>query len=94
MTMLCSSAFIVMAMSCIIWSLSYLIVAIVHYIRDEDLGWPFFLLLVLVAVTCIVGVIFTCKMCLEGVQLLRRLRDFNRFLLVKNFTKEEDVMYV
>jgi hypothetical protein len=81
-------------MSCVMWSLSYLIVAIVHYISDEDLSWPFFLLLVLVAVTCIVGVFFTCKMHLEGVQLLRRLRDFNSFLLVKNFTEEEDVMYV
>jgi hypothetical protein len=81
-------------MLCLMWSLCYLIVAIVHYISDEDLGWPFFLLLVLVAVTCIVGVFFTCKMRLEGVQLLRILRDFNSFLLVKNFTEEEDVMYV
>lgn len=88
---LCSVSFHVIAITCVVWSLWVLIDRTAQEIRKGHLGWPFWTKLVVVAIGFTGGLVFMYVQCKVYVQLWKRLRAFNRIILVKNVTEEEDV---
>jgi E3 ubiquitin-protein ligase MARCH1/8 len=74
-----------------VWSLWVLIERTAEEIRGGQLDWPFWTKLVVVAIGFTGGLVFMYVQCKVYVQLWRRLRAFNRIILVKNVTEEDDV---
>lgn len=88
---LCSVSFHVIAITCVVWSLWVLIERTAQEIRDGHLDWPFWTKLVVVAIGFTGGLVFMYVQCKVYVQLWKRLRAFNRIILVKNVSEEDDV---
>ena len=81
---LCSVSFHVIAITCVVWSLWVLIERTAEEIREGQLDWPFWTKLVVVAIGFTGGLVFMYVQCKVYVQLWRRLRAFNRIILVKD----------
>lgn len=85
---LCSVSFHVIAITCVVWSLWVLIERTAEEIREGQLDWPFWTKLVVVAIGFTGGLVFMYVQCKVYVQLWRRLRAFNRIILVKDVPQE------
>ncbi len=81
---LCSVSFHVIAITCIVWSLWVLIERTAEEIKDEQLKWPFWTKLVVVAIGFAGGLVFMYVQCRVYFHLFKRLRAHNRVICVKN----------
>ncbi|XP_065670080.1 E3 ubiquitin-protein ligase MARCHF8 isoform X3 [Hydra vulgaris] len=86
---LCSVAFHVVAVTCIVWSLWVLIDRTAEEVKGGNLKWPFWTKLVVVAIGFIGGVVFMYVQCKVYVHLFTRLKAYNRVLFVKNVSEIE-----
>ena len=86
---MCSVAFHVVAVTCIIWSLWVLIDRTVEEVKDGNLKWPFWTKLIVVAIGFFGGVVFMYVQCKVYVHLFVRLKAFNRVIYVKSVLDEE-----
>ena len=86
---LCSVAFHIVAVTCIIWSLWVLIERTADEVNDGDLKWPFWTKLIVVAIGFVGGVVFMYVQCKVYVLLFRRLKAFNRVIFVKSVAEDE-----
>lgn len=81
---LCSVSFHVIAITCVVWSLWVLIERTAEEIKQGQLNWPFWTKLVVVAIGFTGGLVFMYVQCKVYVQLWKRLKAFNRIILVKD----------
>ncbi|XP_031569929.1 E3 ubiquitin-protein ligase MARCH8-like [Actinia tenebrosa] len=81
---MCSVSFHVIAITCVVWSLWVLIERTAHEIHQGHLDWPFWTKLVVVAIGFTGGLVFMYVQCKVYVQLWKRLRAYNRIILVQN----------
>lgn len=81
---LCSVSFHVIAITCVVWSLWVLIERTADEIEQGQLNWPFWTKLVVVAIGFTGGLVFMYVQCKVYVQLWKRLKAFNRIILVKD----------
>lgn len=81
---MCSVSFHIIAITCVVWSLWVLIERTAQEIHQGDLDWPFWTKLVVVAIGFTGGLVFMYVQCKVYVQLWKRLRAFNRIILVQN----------
>ena len=81
---LCSVSFHVIAITCVVWSLWVLIERTAQEIEQGQLNWPFWTKLVVVAIGFTGGLVFMYVQCKVYVQLWKRLKAFNRIILVKD----------
>lgn len=81
---MCSVSFHVIAITCVVWSLWVLIERTAQEIHQGQLDWPFWTKLVVVAIGFTGGLVFMYVQCKVYVQLWKRLRAFNRIILVQN----------
>jgi len=86
---LCSVAFHIVAVTCIIWSLWVLIDRTVEEVKDGNLKWPFWTKLIVVAIGFFGGVVFMYVQCKVYVHLFMRLKAFNRVIYVKSVPEDE-----
>ncbi|XP_002162358.2 E3 ubiquitin-protein ligase MARCHF1 isoform X1 [Hydra vulgaris] len=86
---LCSVAFHIVAVTCIVWSLWVLIDRTAEEVKGGNLKWPFWTKLVVVAIGFIGGVVFMYVQCKVYVHLFTRLKAYNRVLFVKNVSEIE-----
>ncbi|XP_057314558.1 E3 ubiquitin-protein ligase MARCHF1-like isoform X2 [Hydractinia symbiolongicarpus] len=85
----CSVAFHIIAVTCIIWSLWVLIDRTAEEVRDGNLRWPFWTKLIVVAIGFVGGVVFMYVQCKVYVHLFRRLKAYNRVIFVKTVPEIE-----
>lgn len=85
---LCSVSFHVIAITCVVWSLWVLIERTAEEIKEGQLDWPFWTKLVVVAIGFTGGLVFMYVQCKVYVQLWKRLRAFNRIILVRDVPQE------
>lgn len=81
---LCSVSFHVIAITCVVWSLWVLIGRTAEEVKQGQLNWPFWTKLVVVAIGFTGGLVFMYVQCKVYVQLWKRLKAFNRIILVKD----------
>jgi len=81
---MCSVSFHVIAITCVVWSLWVLIERTAQEIHDGQLNWPFWTKLVVVAIGFTGGLVFMYVQCKVYVQLWKRLKAYNRIILVQN----------
>lgn len=81
---MCSVSFHVIAITCVVWSLWVLIKRTAEEIHQGHLDWPFWTKLVVVAIGFTGGLVFMYVQCKVYVQLWKRLRAYNRIILVQN----------
>lgn len=81
---MCSVSFHIIAITCVVWSLWVLIERTAQEIHQGELDWPFWTKLVVVAIGFTGGLVFMYVQCKVYVQLWKRLRAFNRIILVQN----------
>ena len=81
---LCSVSFHIIAITCIVWSLWVLIERTAEEIKDEQLKWPFWTKLVVVAIGFAGGLVFMYVQCKVYFHLFKRLKAHNRVIYVKN----------
>jgi len=81
---MCSVSFHVIAITCVVWSLWVLIERTAQEIHEGQLDWPFWTKLVVVAIGFTGGLVFMYVQCKVYVQLWKRLRAYNRIILVQN----------
>lgn len=81
---MCSVSFHVIAITCVVWSLWVLIERTAQEIHEGKLDWPFWTKLVVVAIGFTGGLVFMYVQCKVYVQLWKRLRAYNRIILVQN----------
>lgn len=86
---LCSVAFHIIAVTCIMWSLWVLIDRTVEEVKDGNLKWPFWTKLIVVAIGFFGGVVFMYVQCKVYVHLFMRLKAFNRVIYVKSVPEDE-----
>lgn len=81
---LCSVIFHLVAITCVIWSLYVLIERTADELQSNQLHWPFWTKLVVVAIGFVGGMVFMYVQCKIYVQLWRRLKSFNRIIYVQH----------
>lgn len=82
--MLCSLAFHLIAIGCVVWSLYVLIERTAEEITKGELKWPFWTKLVVVAIGFTGGLVFIYVQCKMYVQLFRRWKAYNKIIFVQN----------
>lgn len=87
---LCSVSFHVIAITCVVWSLWVLIERTAEEIEQGQLNWPFWTKLVVVAIGFTGGLVFMYVQCKVYVQLWKRLKAFNRIILVKDVPAQQE----
>eukprot|EP00794_Sanderia_malayensis_P006819 gene6819-7588_t len=85
---LCSVSFHIIALTCIVWSLWVLIERTADEIKDEELKWPFWTKLVVVAIGFAGGLVFMYVQCRVYFHLFKRLKAHNKVICVKNAPAE------
>ncbi|EDO37870.1 predicted protein, partial [Nematostella vectensis] len=81
---MCSVSFHIIAITCVVWSLWVLIERTAQEIRSGKLDWPFWTKLVVVAIGFTGGLVFMYVQCKVYVQLWKRLRAYNRIIMVQD----------
>uniref|UniRef100_A0A671TBE0 RING-type E3 ubiquitin transferase n=2 Tax=Sinocyclocheilus TaxID=75365 RepID=A0A671TBE0_9TELE len=81
---MCSVAFHVIAITCVVWSLYVLIDRTAEEIKQGILEWPFWTKLVVVAIGFTGGLVFMYVQCKVYIQLWKRLKAYNRVIYVQN----------
>ena len=81
---LCSVAFHVIAITCVVWSLYVLIDRTTEEVRSGMLEWPFWTKLIVVAIGFAGGIVFMYVQCRMYLQLCLRWRAYNRVIYVQD----------
>lgn len=92
--LLCSVAFHVVALTCVVWSLYVLIERTTEEVRSGSLEWPFWTKLIVVAIGVTGGVVFMYVQCKVYVQLFKRWRAYNRVIYVQNVPSKSTIVDV
>lgn len=87
---ICSVAFHVIAITCVIWSLYVLIDRTTEEVSSGNLDWPFWTKLIVVAIGFTGGLVFMYVQCKMYIQLLLRWRTYNRVIQVENVPETEE----
>ena len=90
---LCSVSFHIIAITCIVWSLWVLIERTADEINNEQLKWPFWTKLVVVAIGFAGGLVFMYVQCKVYFHLFKRLKAHNRVILVKNAPADSKIAH-
>ncbi|XP_033103110.1 E3 ubiquitin-protein ligase MARCH8-like [Anneissia japonica] len=90
---LCSVAFHLIAITCVVWSLYVLIERTTAEIESGELKWPFWTKLVVVAIGFTGGVVFMYIQCKVYLQLWQRLKAYNRVIYVQDCPIEDRLRY-
>jgi E3 ubiquitin-protein ligase MARCH1/8 len=85
---MCSVAFHIIAITCVLWSLYVLIEKTAEEIRHGELEWPFWTKLVVVAIGFTGGIVFMYIQCKMYLQLCLRWKQYNRVIIIQPITDE------
>ena len=85
---LCSVAFHVIAISCVIWSLYVLIERTAEEIKSNNFDWAFWIKLIVVAIGFTGGCVFMYIQCKMYFQLCLRWRQYNRVIIIQPISDE------
>ncbi|PAA73628.1 hypothetical protein BOX15_Mlig008835g1 [Macrostomum lignano] len=86
---ICSVAFHVIALTCVVWSLYVLIEKTAMEVGSGKLEWSFWTKLVVVAIGFTGGLLFMYVQCRTYFGLCRRWRSFNRTFLIQSATEAD-----
>lgn len=86
--LMCSVAFHIIAITCVIWSLYVLIDRTAEEIRNGSLHWPFWTKLVVVAIGFTGGIVFMYIQCKMYLQLCIRWKQYNRVIIIQPISEE------
>ncbi|KAL1139043.1 hypothetical protein AAG570_009104 [Ranatra chinensis] len=87
--LLCAVMFHAIALTCVVWSLYVLIDRTADEIRRDELEWPFWTKLIVVAIGFTGGVVFMYIQCKAYMQICRRWKAFNRVIYVQNAPEKQ-----
>lgn len=85
---MCSVAFHLIAITCVVWSLYVLIERTADEIKSGLIEWPFWTKLVVVAIGFTGGVVFMYIQCKMYLQLCIRWKQYNRVILIQPITED------
>ena len=85
---MCSVTFHVIAITCVVWSLYVLIERTLEELREDELGWPFWTKLIVVAIGFTGGVVFMYMQCKMYGQLFNRWKAYNRVIYIQDMPEK------
>ena len=85
---MCSVTFHIIAITCVVWSLYVLIERTLEELREDELGWPFWTKLIVVAIGFTGGVVFMYMQCKMYGQLFNRWKAYNRVIYIQDMPEK------
>ena len=85
---LCSVAFHIIAITCVVWSLYVLIERTAEEIKSSNFDWAFWIKLIVVAIGFTGGCVFMYIQCKMYFQLCLRWRQYNRVIVIQPISEE------